>query len=299
MFDTGLFRIGTFRAAPSHPRFHDSGPITQHLFVFPRTAVAIRHEGKRPFIASPNVVTFYNRGELYRRETVEPVGDVCEWFAPRPSLLAQAVALFNPARGEQSAPFEFSHGPSDARDYLLQRLVFRHVVHSPPEEIDRLLIDEAMTGVLQRLLARVYRARGAEEVRLLPHPRHQELVEEFKATLALRFRDNLSLAELASVVGSSPFHLSRVFRTCEGGTIHHYRHQWRLRKSLELLAAGEGDITDVGLDLGFSSHSHFTAAFHAAFDLVPSAFRRSASGRRARELASRLEASPPAWPTRC
>ncbi len=284
LLDTGLFRLGTFRAAPSDPLFHDSGPITRALFVFPRTSVVIQHEGGRPFVTDPNIVTFYNRGQRYRREAVEPAGDRCEWFAPHPSLLAEIVASCDPARGElPEAPFAFGHGPSDAASYLLQRLIFRHAVQAGSAHADRLMIDEAMTRVLQRVVERAYRAHHGP-VSTIPVERHRDLVEQLKRVLALRLGENLSLSELAATLGCSPFHLCRVFRASEAGTIHRYRHQWRLRRALELLAAGDADITGVGLELGFSSHSHFTAAFHTAFSLVPSAFRRSASSRRIREL---------------
>jgi AraC-like DNA-binding protein len=36
------------------------------------------------------------------------------------------------------------------------------------------------------------------------------------------------------------------------------------------------DITDPALDLGFSSHRHFTASFRSAFGLTPSAYRAGA-----------------------
>jgi AraC-like DNA-binding protein len=34
------------------------------------------------------------------------------------------------------------------------------------------------------------------------------------------------------------------------------------------------DFTDIGLQLGFSSHSHFSAAFRQAFGASPSALRK-------------------------
>jgi len=36
------------------------------------------------------------------------------------------------------------------------------------------------------------------------------------------------------------------------------------------------DITDLALELGYSSHSHFTAAFRSALGVTPSDYRRSA-----------------------
>jgi AraC-like DNA-binding protein len=43
----------------------------------------------------------------------------------------------------------------------------------------------------------------------------------------------------------------------------------------EVLASSRG-LTDIGVDLGFSSHSHFTATFRRAFGVTPSALRRGA-----------------------
>jgi AraC-like DNA-binding protein len=39
----------------------------------------------------------------------------------------------------------------------------------------------------------------------------------------------LSLAQLASAVGASPFHLARVFRAQTGQSLHEYRMQLRVR----------------------------------------------------------------------
>jgi AraC-like DNA-binding protein len=44
---------------------------------------------------------------------------------------------------------------------------------------------------------------------------------------------------------------------------------------LDLLAQYD-DLTALGLDLGFSSHSHFSAAFRQAYGRTPSEFRESA-----------------------
>jgi AraC family transcriptional regulator len=59
-----------------------------------------------------------------------------------------------------------------------------------------------------------------------------------------------------------------------------YRYQLRLRlaRALDLLARHD-DLTTLSLDLGFSSHSHFSAAFRQAYGRSPSEFRQSALGR--------------------
>jgi AraC-like DNA-binding protein len=47
----------------------------------------------------------------------------------------------------------------------------------------------------------------------------------------------------------------------------------RLRASLEAIAERSLDLTSVALDHGFSSHSHFTAAFRREWGMTPSDWR--------------------------
>jgi AraC family transcriptional regulator len=53
-----------------------------------------------------------------------------------------------------------------------------------------------------------------------------------------------------------------------------YRYQMRLRLNRALVELPHcNDITGLALELGFSSHSHFTAVFGKAFGLTPSDYR--------------------------
>jgi AraC-like DNA-binding protein len=101
------------------------------------------------------------------------------------------------------------------------------------------------------------------------------LVEAARDVIARRFKDNLSLSEVAREVESSVFHLARVFKTRTGFSLHAYRNQLRLRAALERLAEPGVDLIDIALDLGFSSHSHFTETFRRSFGKTPSAVRAS------------------------
>jgi transcriptional regulator GlxA family with amidase domain len=44
------------------------------------------------------------------------------------------------------------------------------------------------------------------------------------------------------------------------------------------------DLTTIGIALGFSSHSHFTACFRASFGVTPSALRRGARAAQIRKI---------------
>lgn len=290
-FDTLLYRsavvtIASFQAEPSHPGFHDSGPTENHIFVFPRTSVRIRHPGRMPFVTGPNVVTFYNKGQVYFRDRVTAEGDHCDWFAVAPGILLDAVRRHDPAAADRpDSPFRFTHGPGDAGSYLLQRLVVRHLADGGPA--DPLFVEDSAVRLLSRVVAGA--ARVWDLSRKATESTQGDLAEAAKAVLARDFREPVTLDEVARRAGSSVFHLCRTFRRHTGSTLHGYRNQMRLRTALERVASPAGDLTDLALDLGYSSHSHFTAAFRKAFGIAPSAFRRRATAQAVRELSSRLD----------
>lgn len=86
--------------------------------------------------------------------------------------------------------------------------------------------------------------------------------------------DRLTLADLAAEVGATPFHLCRSFRAVTGWRLHQFRDQVRVRTALELISRRRGDLTGLALELGYSSHSHFTEAFRRSFGVPPSALTR-------------------------
>lgn len=281
--DTGLVTLGRFRADPGHPAFHDSGPTERPIFVFPRTSVVIRHDDKPPFTTDTCTVTYYNEGQRYTREPVDPRGDRCEWFSVRPDALLEALTVYDPAAVERPEhPFEFAYGPSDPATYALQRIVVHHVQGESLDESDSLAIDEAVVDILDRLLRLAFRDRPGSPAAA------NGVAQRVRRFLVDRYRDDVRLEDVAIAGGCSVFHLCRVFRRETGTTVHRYRHQLRLRHSLELVAEPDSDLTNVAFHLGFSSHSHFTAAFRDAFDTTPSEFRRVATGRRIREMTDRL-----------
>jgi AraC-like DNA-binding protein len=271
LFQGEVFQIGTFRCPADHPSFHDSGPTKCHDFVFPRTTVWIQHRGKRPFVADPNVVTFYNRGQAYYRFPLSPEGDHSDTFSVAPATLREVVRVHDAeAAFSPHGPFRFDHGWSDPETYLVERRLVGYLLETPRP--DPLLVEETALRLLERVVANAYGRRSGP---WLGRPRaNQELVERTKAVIASRALQPLSLQTIAAEVGSSLFHLCRSFRRATGSTLHGYLTQVRLRLAIGRLLEERVGLTELALDLGFSSHSHFTAAFRRMFGEPPSRLRR-------------------------
>ncbi|HEY5063033.1 MAG TPA: AraC family transcriptional regulator [Gemmatimonadaceae bacterium] len=83
------------------------------------------------------------------------------------------------------------------------------------------------------------------------------------------------IKDVAARLDMSPFHLARVFRAETGLSIHQYLLRLRMAGALERLCRDSVSISRLALDLGFSSHSHFTAAFQRLFGASPGSVRSS------------------------
>jgi len=96
-----------------------------------------------------------------------------------------------------------------------------------------------------------------------------ERVEKVIALLRANLETPLSLGELGRAVGCSQFHLSRTFSAATGMTITQYLRQLRMERAAELLRSGKFNVTEAALEVGYSSLSHFSQAFHETFGCCP------------------------------
>lgn len=83
-----------------------------------------------------------------------------------------------------------------------------------------------------------------------------------------------SIRAVARQVDISPFHFIRQFEAVFGATPHQFRIRSRIDRAKHLLALGELSVTDVCLEVGFSSLGSFSDLFARRVGTPPSAFRR-------------------------
>lgn len=83
-----------------------------------------------------------------------------------------------------------------------------------------------------------------------------------------------SIEDIARAVAISSSHFTRQFAAVFGLTPHQYRIRWRLERAKQLLVLGNDSVTDVCLDVGFTSLGSFSTLFSRTVGVPPSAFRR-------------------------
>ena len=265
--------IGAFRCPVTHPRFLDSGPIENDIFVFPRSSVRIRHSGGPAFVADPTLVTLYNRGQIYDRSAISADGDRSDWFSV-PRAVAMEAVVANGLEPSARGPFPLPFVPIPNRTYLEQRRLFRQARRTHPYPVPAPVIDEGIYVLLDAVVAAAAaRPRGPART---PEAT-DDIAEEIRSFLSSRFEEEWPLSRLAAHFGVSQFRLCRAFRKATGSTIHQYLLTVRLRVSLERLEPPRADLSAVAYDLGFSGHSHFSHTFRRAFGESPSRCRSEVS----------------------
>jgi AraC-like DNA-binding protein len=233
--------------------------------VFPYRGVYVRHVGHDQAVAEANQVLFFNAGENYRVSHPVAGGDASlTVIVSEPQLRELAPPTL--VRDSAHLTFRRQRLRIDARAQALVALL-RHSLRkriAEPLEAESL----ALTLVQRALGPRTAHAAGASAGRQL-------LVDRVKLVLASDLARRWTLAEIAAVVRGSPVYLTQVFQQVEGLPLYRYQLRLRLARALDLLAQYD-DLTALSLDLGFSSHSHFSAAFRQTYGRSPSEFRQSA-----------------------
>jgi AraC-like DNA-binding protein len=267
--------IGIFDCPRDHPMFPDSGPASGDLVVFPRDAVRIEQARREPVVADSRLVTLYNERQEYRRHPVSHYGDRSLWLRfPRAAVVEAMLDAGKAHRDLESRPFKAAASCCTAQTYLRARNLMRYLIEAGCA--DPLAVHESTLALLRSAVAALPEARRSGPAhRPVTELRHRRLVANCRALLGCRFREPLTLRIIASELHTTPFHLSRVFSEHTGSTIHEHLMNLRLRAAVDEMIAEQGRrLTDISLDLGFATPSHFSKRFKDLFDASPGAFRR-------------------------
>jgi AraC family transcriptional regulator len=246
-----------------HQDAEESATATQ--LVFPYRGVYVRHLGRDEAVAEANQVLFFNAHEAYRVSHPVTGGDSSLTLVISEPVLRE-LAPHSVLRDGPAVAFRPQRLRIDARAQVLMALLRHSLRENIAEPLEAECPD--LTLVQRALGPRTTHAAGGSVGR-------QRLVDRVKLVLSSDLARRWTLAEIAAEVRGSPVYLTQVFQQVEGLPLYRYQLRLRLARALDLLAQYD-DLTALSLDLGFSSHSHFSAAFRAAYGRSPTEFRQSA-----------------------
>lgn len=234
-----------------------------HL-IFPYRGLFVRHVGRSEAVAEANQLLFFNGGEDYRVSHPIAGGDASISLRLDEAFLRELVPRDQIADGEVLR-FKRQRRRIDPRAQALVALLRHGLVRGAAEPLEAETL--ALTLVRRSLGEHTSHSTSGSYG-------HQKLVDRTKLVLASDLARRWSLAEIAAEVGVSPVYLTQVFRRVEGVPLYQYQLRLRLARALDLLGRYD-DLTTLAMDLGFSSHSHFSAVFRQAYRRSPADFQRS------------------------
>ena len=246
--------------------------------VLMRHGAFAKHFGKRSVTADVNQAVFFSRNSTYRVSHPGECGDRGTVFTVSPRVLNDIVRELDPSIDDHPEhPFQFITGPCGSEVFLRHRELVQRLERAESEPLEALWADVTALQLVADVLESAFARQGPTQ-----KPRrggtvvdHVDRAEAAKTYLASNLSERITLDDVARAVSASPFHLARIFQEHTGVPVHRYLMQLRLRLAMERLTDNSCDLTELALELGFSSHSHFSDSFKREFDRTPSEVRGS------------------------
>jgi AraC family transcriptional regulator len=302
LYESPLISVSDYRCQAGCGAPGDEEQPGANQIVLLRYGAFIKHFGRRSVTADVNQAVFFSKESTYRISHPADCGDRGTIFAASAPVLNDIVRDLDPTIDDHpERPFPFVTGPCASGAFWRHRELARRLgawednqtgsLMAPPDplwvEATALqIIVDALEPAFARQWPATHSVKGRRKNTEADHAYH---VEAARTYLVSRMSERVTLYDVARAVGASPFHLARLFRRRTGSPLHRYLMCLRLRASLERLADGTNDLTALALELGFSSHSHFSDSFRREFGVAPSDLRRVASRRGLREMSKNLE----------
>jgi AraC-like DNA-binding protein len=245
MFAVEVHRVHCART--SHTRA-DEECSARPTLVLPQRGVFRYQVANVSTVADPNTALLFHPDQSYRITHPSDAGDECVALSFDRDTLSDVLG----SAGEATRVWTLA----GAAQRVLHASALQSLTASDPLERE----ESAMATL--SFLAPVPTTKG--------RVRDVARIEAIRERLAADVAANDSLASIARDVGLSPFHLARQFRKHTGSSIHQYLLTLRLATARTRMRNGADNLTQLAVDLGFSSLAHFSTTFRRAYGTPPS-----------------------------
>jgi AraC family transcriptional regulator len=270
LVSTKVFKVAEFRC-PGAPEVTEVEAAPFPEIVLPRIGSYLRSDAAGEVLLNKTTLAFFEAGQPY----------TIRHFRKTPDLTT-VIAITDAQSLHAALGVQLPEGRTFSRSAIRMPpeivLAHKHLLRQIRAGADGLFAAEEIGAeIILRSLA-LNLEDQQELARRRPPSSVSDpfaLAEAVVAYVANAFAGRVTLEQVASAVGLSPFHLCRVFQTATGGTIHQHLLSVRLEAAAAQLLETNKSITEIAHDVGFSSHSHLTALFTRTFGAPPSRVRAS------------------------
>jgi AraC family transcriptional regulator len=232
---------------------------------FPYRGVYVHSVGSLEHVGEPNQVVVINQNQPYRVSHPVAGGDATLTIGIDPATLLELTPPEYRCPGERPA-LNRSGLRIDAYTQLLAAQLRQRLSR---RTLDPLEAESHALDLIRHTLGNI-----ASHTARRGNGRPEKLADEVKLLLSTDPWRRWTLEEVANAVSVTPVYLTDAFRRVEGVPLYRYHLRLRLVQALHALADCD-DLTTLAIELGFNSHSHFSAAFKQTFKQTPSDFKKS------------------------
>ena len=280
LYQSNLLTVRHVECRPVDQNCSEVEQTDADVVVMPLRGAFVKHivSGKK-LLAEPSQALFFAAGRAYRVSHEVALHDDSLALQFSADVLQQVLA--NTIAADSFYAIE-SNSLLTARAIAARNLLswrLKHQLAAPME------VEETSLNLISSALINAGGGKKRPE-----HKRSRRSIQVEAARIALiqNPEQRWTLSDLSQKVDCSPYHLTRLFRKEIGIPLHQYQLRMRIAKSLDALLDTNDDLTNIALDTGFYSHSHFTSAFRQTLGISPTEFRKSANSKTRKNLIARL-----------
>lgn len=104
--------------------------------------------------------------------------------------------------------------------------------------------------------------------------KHRNLIYAAIGYMQTKYREPLTLEQVADYIGYSPSYFSKVFKQETGNTFRTYLNYLRIEKSKSLLLSSQVPVSDICAMVAFEDQSYFSKVFKRFVGVTPDRYRK-------------------------
>ncbi|MBD3884539.1 helix-turn-helix transcriptional regulator [Phormidium tenue FACHB-886] len=132
-------------------------------------------------------------------------------------------------------------------------------------------LESVVTAILGQIVYR--RSTLSQSFKRPPEFLEPKLLKNALDYIRANVSQPLSLGDVATAIGFSPYHFARAFKATTGISPYQYVLQCRVKLTQQLLQNRKRSLAEVAVEAGFGNQSHMTAVFRRVLQTTPKQYR--------------------------
>ena len=187
------------------------------------------------------------------------------------TFFSQEAGLIHFLSGENMNKKCYRDKELNPNEIMVLNQIFHYGLHSSLEKL-------YPKGKVYELISLYFHKsdnEGAQNCPFLEDEVNVEKIQKAKSILIERMTEPPSLSELSDMINLSLAHLKEGFKHIYGETVYAYLLNYKMEFARRLLATKKYNIAEVSFEVGYSTPSHFIAAFKKKYGVTPKRYMSS------------------------